>query len=238
MLRFRALALICGALLAGCGVLPQEATPTPKVVAPAETPAPPSSPVSPPSVSRLLDATPAPATAIANSSAAARADCPVGSATYRDVAAYLSLCAPPELRGSTDVDNIGAPGLLVTADDAQGLPIPGVLRVLVAARVTPRKMFGDTTPLAEICKRGGLPDLVSTAETSLTIAGQTARGCDTVGQAHDPDGPVELLQLSVPLPVSAGAPQLYLNMDVSWRVQMSGAKELAQQIMQSIRIQK
>jgi hypothetical protein len=185
----------------------------------------------------LAAATPAPVTPIASGQVDSRPDCPSGHATFRDVSGKLSVCAPASLRAVTDVDEIGAPGLLLTSDDATGVPQANVPQVLVAVRFTSRRLFNPDVPLDQLCAKGsGLSDLVSGAAVSLSIAGRTATGCDSVGETHSIYGPLELLQLTISLAAPDAAVPEFLNLDVSWRTQSQGASELAHQIVQSLRI--
>jgi hypothetical protein len=147
------------------------------------------------------------------------------------------VCAPANLNAVTDVDEIGAPGLLLTSDDPSGVPQPDVPQVLVAMRFTSRRLFNPAVPLDQLCAKGsGVSDPASGAAISPSIAGMAATGCDSVGETHSTYGPLELLQLTIPLSAADATVPRFLNLDVSWRTQSPGASELAHQILDSIKV--
>ncbi len=185
----------------------------------------------PPSPPQLFaEATPVDLTPI-TAGAAARTNCPAGFATFRDVTTSLSVCGLDWLHASSDVNNVGAPGMsLSTPDDApSSLP-----RVSLAARVTPRRKFGPSVTPSTLCNYDAVAAQVSIEEVHLTIAGLSGLGCHAVGEAQSPDGPLELVEFSAALPVLGDGEQRYLNFDLTWRTDSPGARELAYQMIQSI----
>lgn len=206
------------------GDCPKLDTPTPY---PSQTPsAPAATPPSPPSVTGLPPATPAPVTPIAVGSPGARADCPQAWVTYASAVSRLSLCSSPELTATADVDENGAPGLLVSADDLSGVPKPGVPRVLVAARLSSLPSFNPNLPLASVCAIGEPGGVTA----QLTIGGLDALGCHLTLERNAPDGPLGSLEL-----VAQVSPSLFLNVTVNWRTQSAGARDLAVQIAATLR---
>ncbi|MHB8376903.1 MAG: hypothetical protein ACYDEB_08100 [Dehalococcoidia bacterium] len=244
MLRYRVSVLIFGAVLAtvalACGnpattaqqtqtaqavVTTPAATPTTAVLAPVATPP------SPPQVSGLTPATPVTVAPLTAGMAGARTDCPAGWVTYTSAASKVSLCSPADFTVKADVDENGAPGIVVSSADAHGVPRVGVPGLLVAARLSPNASLDPANPnlpLARVCTSGGHPEGVP---AQLTVGGLDARGCQIIAEKNSPDGPLESLIL-----VAQVAPSLYLNVDINWRTQSTGAYDLAFQIARTLRV--
>lgn len=180
--------------------------------------------VTPAGASRIAEATQAPLTP----EPAGDGDCPQGYVRYRHPAGSMSLCAPEQVTGFSQVTGSGDLVLLLTSDEE--FSVPAVPRVTLAVALSDEG-FGEEAPIAELCQSQ------NESEVRMPIAGYTARGCSGTQDTQSEFGPAGSLQVTIALPPGDGSSFAFAHLSVHWRTQSPGAKELADQIIQSLSIQ-